>query len=92
MNRYELTDETATEIHRVDPEAETRQVARVQALRARRDARGGDAALARLQEDAAGTANLMPPIIAAARANVTMGEMCDALREAWGTWRETPVF
>ena len=38
------------------------------------------------------TANLMPPIIAAARANVTMGEMCDALREVWGTWRETPVF
>jgi methylmalonyl-CoA mutase, N-terminal domain len=36
--------------------------------------------------------NLMPPILDCARAYVTMGEMCDALREVWGTWRETPVF
>ena len=36
--------------------------------------------------------NLMPPIVDAARAYVTMGEMCDALREVWGVWRETPVF
>ena len=34
----------------------------------------------------------MPAIIDAARAYVTMGEMCDTLREVWGTWRETPVF
>ena len=34
----------------------------------------------------------MTPIIAAAKADATMGEMCDALREVWGTWRETPVF
>jgi methylmalonyl-CoA mutase N-terminal domain/subunit len=36
--------------------------------------------------------NLMPLLIEASRAYVTMGEMCDALRETWGTWRETPVF
>jgi methylmalonyl-CoA mutase N-terminal domain/subunit len=36
--------------------------------------------------------NLMPAILAAARDYVTMGEMCDAWREVWGTWRETPVF
>jgi methylmalonyl-CoA mutase N-terminal domain/subunit len=34
----------------------------------------------------------MEPIMAAARVEVTMGEMCDALREVWGVWRETPVF
>ena len=34
----------------------------------------------------------MYPIVDAARAYVTMGEMCDALREVWGVWRETPVF
>ena len=34
----------------------------------------------------------MPLIVDASRAYVTLGEMCDALREAWGTWRETPVF
>jgi len=36
--------------------------------------------------------NLMPPIINASRDNVTLGEMCVALREVWGVWRETPVF
>ena len=34
----------------------------------------------------------MPAIVDASRAYVTMGEMCDELREVWGTWRETPVF
>ena len=65
----------------------------MQAVRGRRDAAAAEAALARLKEDAAhGDRNLMEPIMGAARAYVTMGEMCDALRDVWGTWRETPVF
>ena len=52
-----------------------------------------ESALARLRDDAAlADRNLMPPIVDAARAYVTMGEMCDALREVWGVWRQTPVF
>ena len=48
---------------------------------------------ARLKQDAAGAdTNLLPAIVDASRAYVTMGEMCDALRETWGVWRETPVF
>ena len=34
----------------------------------------------------------MPPIVDASKAYVTMGEMCDALRDVWGIWRETPSF
>jgi hypothetical protein len=34
----------------------------------------------------------MYPIIEGARADGTMGEMCDALRDVWGIWHETPVF
>ena len=65
----------------------------MQGLRARRDSAAVEAALARLKEDAArDDRNLMEPIMDASRAYVTMGEMCDALREVWGTWRETPVF
>ena len=46
-----------------------------------------------MKEDAArDDRNLMHPIIEASKVYVTMGEMCDALRETWGTWRETPVF
>ena len=93
VNRYELEDEAPLEILKIDPALETQQIERVQALRARRDSRAVEAALARLKEDAArDDRNLMDPIVDAARAYVTMGEMCDAFREVWGTWRETPVF
>jgi methylmalonyl-CoA mutase N-terminal domain/subunit len=93
VNRYELEDESPLEILRIDPALEGQQIERVRALRGRRDSAAAEAALARLKEDAAHEdRNLMPPIIEAARAYVTMGEMCDALREVWGVWRETPVF
>ena len=49
-------------------------------------------ALARLKEDADAGRNLMPAMVDASKAYVTMGEMCDSLREVWGVWRETPVF
>ena len=93
VNRYQLDDEPPLEILRIDPALEGKQIDRVQAVRARRDAAAAAAALARLSADASvDDRNLMPAIIDAARAQVTMGEMCDALRQVWGTWRETPVF
>jgi methylmalonyl-CoA mutase N-terminal domain/subunit len=93
VNRYQLADEAPIDIHRVDPALEDQQIARVQALKAGRDSAAVEAALTRLKEDAAhDDRNLMPPIVEAAKAYVTMGEMCDALREVWGVWRETPVF
>jgi methylmalonyl-CoA mutase N-terminal domain/subunit len=93
VNRYEQEEEQPIELLRIDPALEGEQIERVQALRASRDAAAAEAALARLKEDAGhDNRNLMEPILEAARAYVTMGEMCDALREVWGTWRETPVF
>jgi methylmalonyl-CoA mutase N-terminal domain/subunit len=93
VNQYELEEERPLEILRIDPALERKQVGRVQELRARRDSRAVEEQLGRLQEGAArDDVNLMPLIIAASRVYVTMGEMCDALREVWGVWRETPVF
>jgi methylmalonyl-CoA mutase N-terminal domain/subunit len=93
VNAFGSGEEPPPEILRIDPAIERTQVERVRALRARRDAAAVEAALGRLRKDAASEGrNLMPPIIAAAKADVTMGEMCDALREVWGTWRETAVF
>jgi methylmalonyl-CoA mutase, N-terminal domain len=93
VNRYELDDEKPLEILKIDPALEGEQIARVRALRAKRDSAAVEQALAQLKEDAAHEGrNLMYPIIEASRAYVTMGEMCDAFREVWGTWRETPVF
>jgi methylmalonyl-CoA mutase N-terminal domain/subunit len=93
VNRYTLDEEQPIPILKIDPALERKQVERVQGLRARRDSGAVEAALARLKEDAGDERrNLMEPIMAASRADVTMGEMCDALREVWGVWRETPVF
>jgi methylmalonyl-CoA mutase N-terminal domain/subunit len=93
VNRYELEDEEPLEILKIDPGLEGEQIGRVQALRDRRDSGVVESALARLKEDAAHEdRNLMPQIVDASKAYVTMGEMCDALRTVWGVWRETPVF
>jgi len=92
VNRYELEEEVPIEILRIDPALETKQIERVRAVRARRDSAAVESTLAALRRAADGDANLMDPIHDAARAYVTMGEMCDVLRDAWGVWRETPVF
>jgi len=93
VNRYEDAGEEDIDILHIDPALEQRQIDRVTALRARRESSAAEEALARLKRDAArDDVNLMPAIIEASKAYVTMGEMCDALREVWGTWRETPVF
>jgi methylmalonyl-CoA mutase, N-terminal domain len=93
VNRFEEPDEREVEILKIDAALEQKQIDRVQSLRAWRDSASAESALARLKRDAAeADTNLMPAIIDASRAYVTMGEMCDALREIWGVWRETPVF
>jgi len=93
VNRFVSEAEAEPHILKIDPAFERTQVERVRELRARRDARAAESALVRLKEDASRPdRNLLPPIVDAARADVTMGEMCDALREVWGVWRETPVF
>jgi methylmalonyl-CoA mutase N-terminal domain/subunit len=93
VNRYVLEDETPLEILKIDAALEGKQIERVQALKGRRDSSVVQARLGALKEASArDDVNLMPVILDAARDYVTMGEMCDAWREVWGTWRETPVF
>jgi methylmalonyl-CoA mutase, N-terminal domain len=92
VNRYE-SEEADVDLLRIDPALEQKQIERVRSVRAGRDPVAADAALAALKEAAARDGvNLIPVIIDASRAYVTMGEMCDALRDVWGVWRETPVF
>jgi methylmalonyl-CoA mutase N-terminal domain/subunit len=92
VNRYELDDEPPLEILRIDPALEQKQIERVQAVRSRRDSAAVEGALAELKRAAEADTNVMEPIMAASRAYATMGEMCEALRDVWGVWRETPVF
>ncbi len=76
---------------RVDPEIEPAQVARLQALRARRDAATAQATLAEIEHRARGSENLLPAILAAVEAYATVGEISDALRRAFGEYTESVV-
>lgn len=86
-----LTDtiEQPLEILRVSPEVERAQVASLGTRKASRDAALVDSTLAALRSAVADpSANLVPPMLAAVRAEVTLGEICGLLRDAWGTYTE----
>ena len=90
VNEYAM-DEKPHPILYIDEQVADEQVVRVQALRASRDQAKHARAIASLKQAARGSDNLMPPILEAARAYATVGEMCDALRQVWGEWEETPL-
>ncbi|QFZ74669.1 methylmalonyl-CoA mutase [Streptomyces fagopyri] len=92
VNRFRLDEEEPYEPLRVDPAIEAQQAERLARLRADRDGAAVGAALAELKEAAAGTANVLYPMKDALRARATVGEVCDALREVWGTYVPTDAF
>jgi len=86
VNRFHEDEEEPIELHRLDPAAEQRQLARTTKLRAERDAADAQAALARVRETARGTENMLPQLREALRARCTIGEICDELRDEWGMY------
>ncbi|MDX6605150.1 MAG: methylmalonyl-CoA mutase, N-terminal domain, partial [Solirubrobacterales bacterium] len=92
VNDFTQDDEEPTPILKIDPASEGRQVARLAATKAGRDSAAVEQALVDLKEAAAGEGNMMPPIIEAARVQVTEGEMIAAMQEVFGTYTESPVF
>lgn len=86
VNRFTLDAEEPYEPLRVDPAIEDRQAERLALLRAGRDAEEVRRALAALKEAAAGTENVLPPMKEALRTRATVGEVCGALREVWGSY------
>ncbi|MDX6535067.1 MAG: methylmalonyl-CoA mutase, N-terminal domain, partial [Gaiellales bacterium] len=87
VNRFQ--DDTAPMPERFDvpAELEPAQRARLEQLRAQRDSDAVAAALDDLAAAARGGADLMPPILAAVRADASLGEICGALRSAFGEYR-----
>jgi methylmalonyl-CoA mutase N-terminal domain/subunit len=86
VNRYEEDEPEQIELHRIDPEAERRQLERTASVRAGRDAAAAEAALARVGAAARGSENLLPPVREALRAHCTIGELCNVLREEFGMY------
>jgi methylmalonyl-CoA mutase N-terminal domain/subunit len=83
---------SAPPILRVSHEVETQQVQALAGRRAQRDQHAVDAALADLAAAAQGPGSTIPPMLAAVRAEATLGEICDVLREVWGTYTEPARF
>ena len=92
VNAYQHADETPLPILRIDPALERKQIGRVQAVRARRDAAAVESALQTVRNAAATSQNLMPVLLDAARVRATEGELVDALQDVWGAYTESPVF
>jgi len=76
---------------KIDPALEAKQMERVRALRAKRDAGPWKAALAGVEETARSGANVMPRILAAVEACATVGEVSDAMRRVFGEYKEAVV-
>ena len=85
VNRFAEGEEERIELHRLDPETERRQLSRTERARAERDAAAAEAALREVRRVSGTAENLLPPMREALRAHSTIGEICEVLREEWGT-------
>jgi methylmalonyl-CoA mutase N-terminal domain/subunit len=91
VNRHATSNATGIEVLEIDPAIEHRQVERVRHVRATRDAVAWQAAIEAVRQAAAGTDNLVPPIVAAVEARATVGEISDAMRAVFGEHEEIDV-
>ena len=87
VNKFTLPTEDPYEPVRVDPAIEQEQAQRLASLRSSRDDGEFRRRLDELKKAAAGSQNVLVPIREALRARATVGEVCDALRDVWGTYR-----
>jgi methylmalonyl-CoA mutase, N-terminal domain len=92
VNCYTGSVGQPVEILRVSHEVEREQVAELARRRSGRDQVVVDGALAAMIAAARSGDNMIPPMLLAAQAEATLGEICGALRDEWGTYSETPVF
>jgi methylmalonyl-CoA mutase N-terminal domain/subunit len=87
MNEFVSGEPPELETLQVDPAIEQRQKDRLQALRSRRDGSRASALLGGLASAAQGSENLMPVILECVENDLTLGEICGALRDLWGEYR-----
>ena len=92
VNRFQRPADEVYEPLRVDPTIEAQQVERLARLRAERDSGEVRRHLDALRAAADGDANVLYPMHDALRARATVGEVCNVLREAWGTHQPTDAF
>jgi methylmalonyl-CoA mutase N-terminal domain/subunit len=92
LNKFQVKEASPKGLLRVDPVVGERQVAKLAALKAKRDNLAVKDALAALKKAAEGEDNLMPPILSAVKAYASLGEICDVLRNVFGEYRPSVMF
>jgi methylmalonyl-CoA mutase N-terminal domain/subunit len=92
VNAHTESGEDQTELLRIDPDLERKQVGRLQAVRARRDATAVERSLTTLRGEAATATNLMPALVDCARVHASEGEIIESLQQVFGVYTESPVF
>ena len=92
VNAFQTPDEQPIETLRIDPEERSRQIARLERVRASRDGGRVGEALTHLERVVRSSENTMPAILACVEAYCTTGEICDVLRGIFGVQRELAVF
>jgi methylmalonyl-CoA mutase, N-terminal domain len=92
VNKYVTDQVDDVDILKVDPDAERRQVERLEKFKADRDQAAVDQGLAELREVAGGEGNLLPAIKEALRRHASIGEVCNAMREVFGEYRGGAFF
>ncbi|PLS83469.1 MAG: methylmalonyl-CoA mutase [Chloroflexi bacterium] len=91
VNKYNVHEPLEIPLLEMDPQGETKHLARLNRIRQERDQAQVEATLQALRAAAAGDTNLMYPVLDAVRAYATLGEICDVLREVFGVYREVTV-
>jgi methylmalonyl-CoA mutase N-terminal domain/subunit len=91
VNKFTVDNEEPYQPLRVDPSIEQTQAAKLDRLRKNRDQAAFRKHIDALKAAAEGTGNVLPPLKEALRADATLGEVCDALRDVWGVYRPPDV-
>ena len=92
VNEFTSDEDVEIPILEMDPEGFERQCNRLKNLRKNRNQNKAEKSLTAIEKAAEGEQNLMPIFIDAAKAKVTLGEMCDVLRGVFGEYREGSDF
>jgi methylmalonyl-CoA mutase, N-terminal domain len=90
-NAFVAANEPPVPILYIDEGAAERQLAKLRQLKEERSGEAVQRSLDALKRGAEGSENTMPLLVEAVRSYATVGEMCDALRDVWGEWEETPA-
>ncbi len=92
VNAFQSEQQVPVELLKIDDQVAESQVARLSKVRAERDPRAVARTLEKVEAAARGTDNLMPPVLEAVKAYVTLGEISDVFRKVWGQYREGGAF